>query len=252
MSNCCYFSGAGNGSHCFELYDKARIQSDINLYSCAATEAINLYGQKVHYYVNTMSLLSADSIYGEQPTSVFEGPTLIKMLIQLNESALSMSRFGLNADDDLTAYITYDTFETAFSGNSVFASLSQSVEPKSGDVIALIEYGNDRVNGRGSKFFEITRRMDQNVGENINPLGGHYGWQLNAKRLDYSWQPGLPNEPVNQQVNDDTFYGKLSSNIEGEEVSEPKSYPGSADIEAKKILDTTPIDTSVYGSYDLN
>lgn len=253
MSNCCYFNGAGNGSNCYELYDKSRIQSDISLFACAATETINLYGQKVEYYVNTMNLLSADLIYGEQPTSVFHGPIVIKMIIQLNESTLSMSKFGFNADDDLTAYLTYNTFETAFSGNSIFSSLCQSVEPKSGDVIAMMEYGNDRINGRSGRYFEITQRRDQNIGENLNPLGGHYGWELKAKRLDYNWQPGLPNETVNQQVNDDTFYGKLSSIIENEVVSEGKSYEGSADKESKdKVLNMDTIDTSMYGTYDLN
>lgn len=253
MGNCCYFTGAGNGSQCYELYDKSRIQSDIQLYSCAATELVNLYGQKVEYYVNTMNLLSADLIYGEQPTSVFHGPTTIKMMIQLNESTLSISKFGFNADDDLTAYLTYDTFETAFSGDTVYNSLCQSIEPKSGDVIAMVEYGNDRVNGRGAKFFEITQRRDQNIGENMNPLGGHYGWELKAKRLDYNWQPGLPNEQANEQITDDSFYGKLSSTISGELSSPQKSYAGSADIESvNKVLDMGPLDTSVYGTYDLN
>jgi hypothetical protein len=253
MSNCCYFSGAGNGSNCYELYDKTRIASDIQMFSCAADEMVNLYGQKVEYYVNTMNLLSADLIYGEQPTSIFHGPITMKMMINLNESSFSVSKFGFQADDDVTAYTTYSLFVTAFSGDDIYTQLSQDLEPKSGDVFKMSEYGNDRINGRGGNFFEVTERRDQNIGESMNPLGGHYGWMLKAKRMEYSWQPGLPNESANEQVNDDNFYGKLSSTIAGEVSSVGKSYIGSADQESvDKVLDMSINDTSMYGTYDLN
>lgn len=251
--SCCYYNGAGNGSNCYELYDKTRISNDIQLFSCAADEMINLFGQKVDYYVNTTSLLSADVIYGEQPTNVFSGPHTVKLMINLDESALSISKFGFQADDAITAYITYTMYSDAFSGTNVYASLSQEIAPKSGDVFKMTEYGNDRINGRSGNFFEITQRRDQNVGENMNPLGGHYGWQIKAQRLQYSFQPGLPQETVNEQVNDDSFYGKLSSTITGEVSSVGKSYATSADSESvDKVLDMTYIDSSMYGTYDLN
>jgi hypothetical protein len=250
----CYYSGAGNGSLCYELYDKTRLQPDIKVIANAADEIVNINGQKINYWINTTTLLSADSIYGEQPTARFHGPKLVKMLISsLNESNLTVSNWGFNADDELTGYITYGLFVKAMSGDNIYSTLQQDIEPKSGDVIQMVEYGNDRINGRSGNYFEITQRRDQDVGDNLNPLGGHYSWKITAKRLAYSWQPNLPQETVNDQITDDTFYGKLSSNIVGELSSAPKSYTESADTESvKHILDMSVNDTSMYGTYDLN
>jgi hypothetical protein len=44
-------------------------------------------------------------------------------------------------------------------------------------------------------------------------LGGHYTWRITAKRLEYSFQPGISGESQNDQVYDDTFAGLLSTNI---------------------------------------
>ena len=173
----CYYSGAGNGSNCYELYDKTRLTPDIETIANVAEELVHSMGQKIDYYVNTMNLLSADLLYGEQPTSVFHGPKQLKMLINLNESALSISRFGgFNADDEITAYIDYASFEKAMSGDNVYSVLNQDIEPKSGDVFQMTEYGSDRKNGRRGNYFQITQRRDQEVGNQMNPLGGHYGW----------------------------------------------------------------------------
>ena len=252
MSNC-YYTGAGNTGLCYELYDKARLEADRNLISSAADEMVHSMGQKVEYWINSMELSGADLIYGEQPTSVYHGPKNLKMLITLNETSLSISKFGgFDAGDDVTAYITYNNFVSAMSGDDIFTRLNQDIEPKSGDVFKMTEYGNDRVNGRGGNMFQITQRRDQSVGESMNPLGGHYGWEIKAKRLEYSWEPGLPQESANTQINDDTFYGKLTSTIAGEVSSADLSYGTSVDEESKHyVIDMNFNDTSVYGTYDL-
>lgn len=248
----CYYSGAGNGSNCYELYDKNRLRPDIEVIKNVADEMVHAMGQKVDYWINTTTLSGVDAVYGEQPTSAFYGPKLVKMMITLNESALSLSKFGFNPDDDVTGYLTFNTFLCAMSGDDIFSRLNQDVEPKAGDVFRLTEYGDDRINGRSGKMFEITQRIDQNVGENMNPLGGHYGWQIKAKRLEYSWQPNLPQETVNEQITNDSFYGKVSSNIVGEVSSAPLSYDIVIDNESKEeVLDMSFIDTSMYGTYDV-
>jgi hypothetical protein len=249
----CYYSGAGNGSLCYELYDKSRLQPDIKLISNVADEIVVSMGQKINYWINTTTLLSADNIYGEQPTARFHGPKLLKFLISnLNESSLNIGSWGFNPEDELTAYITYGLFTKAMSGDSIYTDLQQDIEPKSGDVFQMVEYGNDRINGRGGNYFEITQKRDQDIADSLNPLGAHYAWKITAKRLSYSWQPNLPQETVNDQITDDTFYGKLSSNIVGELSSAPKTYIDSADTESKKhILDMSVNDTSMYGTYDL-
>lgn len=249
----CYYSGAGNGSLCYELYDKTRLQPDRKVIANVAEEMVQAMGQKIDYWVNTTTTSGADMIYGEQPTSVYHGPIQLKMIINLNESSLSLSKFGFQADDEVVGYMAFNNFYKGMSGQTIYTELNHVLEPKSGDVFKMTEYGNDRVAGRSGNFFQITERRDQDIGDSINPLGGHYGWKITAKRLEYSWEPGLPQETANDQINDDTFYGKLSSNIVGEVSSADKSYEGSADIEGKTfVIDMGVNDTSIYGTYDLN
>ena len=125
----------------------------------------------------------------------------------------------------------------------------QEVVPKSGDVFQMVEYGNDRYGNRGGNFFEVTERTDQDNAE-LNPLGGHYMWRLKAKRMDYSWQPGLTGERGNEQVYDDTFSGILSSTITGQLSSDPKSYDYDVNnISQTVVFDMTINNTSVYGDY---
>jgi hypothetical protein len=76
----------------------------------------------------------------------------------------------------------------------------------------MTEYGSTRSHGRAGNYFIITERRDQDISD-INPLGGHYTWRLGAKRLEYSFQPGISGESKNEQVYDDTFAGLLSTNI---------------------------------------
>lgn len=208
-----FFSGAGNGSNCFEIYDKKRLACDIELISRSVDEMINSTGQKINYWINTTTLSSADMFYGEDTTSIYTGPYLIKTRIDLNESALALSKFGFNPDDEVTLFVTYNSFNKTFSGNTYYTSNKISVEPKSGDVFEMIEYGLDRINGRAGNFFQITEKRDQDISGDMNPLGAHYGWRLKAKRLDYTWQPNLPQESVNNQLTEDTEYGLLSSSI---------------------------------------
>lgn len=125
----------------------------------------------------------------------------------------------------------------------------QAVEPKSGDLIQVSPLGCDRPNGRGAKIFEVTERVDQDV-SSINPLLGHYVYRLRAKRYEYSFEPGAPKEPQNQQVFENSFSGILSSNIPGVTPSDAKSYPGDVDTESKtKVLDMSVNNTDIYGSY---
>jgi hypothetical protein len=125
----------------------------------------------------------------------------------------------------------------------------QAIEPKSGDLIQLSPLGCDRPDGRGAKIFEVTERVDQDISA-INPLLGHYVYRIKAKRYEYSFEPGAPQEPQNQQIFENSFSGKLSSNIPDEVSSDPKSYPGSVDTESKtKVLDMSVNDTDIYGSY---
>lgn len=246
----CYYSGAGNGTNCYELYDKDRLAPDIELIRNTVDEAINTLGQKINYYVNTYNTLSADNLYGEQPTSIFYRPVQLKIYIELNENALALSKFGYVADDDLTGYLSINTYRTVFANESVYTDLIQDIEPKAGDVFQMVEYGSDRPGNRAGNYFRITERLDQDIAA-LNPLGGHYTWRIKAKRLEYSFQPGLTGERGNDQVYDSTFSGILTSTITDQVSSTGKLYSENADDDSVKyVLDQTVNDTDVYGGYN--
>jgi hypothetical protein len=221
-----------NVNECFSLVDKNNNSGDIQLQSNYWLEQINLYGQRVGYIVNNYSLLSADNLYGEDPTRAYSPPVTVKMLVELNENALLLSKYGLQSDDEVTAFIHISSFYAAF---------GPGAEPKSGDLFQLTEYGSDRPGGRNGKIFEITQRLDEDVAR-INPLGGHFVWLLKAKRFEYSFEPGLSGEAVNDQVFDDARIPSVSG------ANKPYSY--NIEDASKQIFDYSKTDYgSVYGGY---
>ena len=250
MSNCCYYSGAGNGSQCYEMYNKQNLSPDIQLISCVAEELINSMGQHISYYVNTYDTNAADNLYGEHPTSVFAGPHDLKMYITLTENALKLSKFGFAPDDDVMGLISINAFTNTFSGLGIYEGLNQDIEPKSGDIFQLSEYGSDRPGDRNGTYFEITEKLDQDIAT-INPLGGHFVWQVKGKRLEYSFQPGITGEQGNDQVYDDAYSGKLASDITGEGMSNNKAYNQNINADsATNVFDMPANDnTKVYGTY---
>lgn len=220
-----FFPENSGPNNCFSLVDKDNTAGDIALQQNYWTEQINLYGQKVGYYVNNYSVLSgADNLYGEHPTQVFSPPKEVKMLIQLNDNAIMLSQYGLQSDDEVTAFITISAFYAAFGPNA---------EPKSGDLFQLTEFGQDRPGGRRGRFFEITQRNDEDSAQ-INPLMGHYVWEIKAKRFEYSFEPGLSAIEVDnnlltlQQIFDDT----RSPSVSGVD----KPYPDNADTIGREIV----------------
>jgi hypothetical protein len=215
---------------CIRFSDKQNNQNERILVSNYWREQINLYGQKANYYVSTFNLLSADNLYGEQPTQAFAPPQSITIAVNLNENALMLSKYGLLSEDELTAFVHISAFYSTFGR-----------EPKSGDVFQLTEYGNDRPGGRDGKYFEITERLDEDIAQ-INPLAGHYVWLLKAKRFEWSFEPGITGDAVNDQVYDDTLSATASGAY--------KPYTTSADIDSKNIFDYSQTDYGdVYGGY---
>jgi hypothetical protein len=205
-------------NQCFRYTDKSANQSERNIYSNYWRELINLYGQRVDYYVSTVSVVSADLLYGEQPTARYAPPLPLIVAINLNENALMLSKYGLLSEDEVTAFVHISAFYDRF---------GIGAEPKSGDVFQLSEYGSDRPNGRDGRYYEITERLDQDIAQ-INPLAGHYVWLLKAKRFEWSFEPGLSGSAVNSQVYEDT----LSPTASG--AYKPYSFS---------------IDNDVYGGY---
>lgn len=166
-------------------------------------EQIEIYGQEITYYVNAASLSGSNFLYGEEPSAGFVNPKEIIVLLNVNQDSILLSKFGLVADSDVSGVIHYDMYTNVY---------GLSAEPKSGDVMSLVEYGADRLNypRRGPNSYEITEVIDEFQG---NPLGGHYVWFFKAKRYDYSYEgggpgtdtggpgPGLGNTPIDDNDN---------------------------------------------------
>jgi hypothetical protein len=217
---------------CFRYSNKQNNYCERVMYSNYWREQINLYGQQVGYIVNNTTTLSADMLYGEQPTQAYSPPVNLIIAINLNENALMLSKFGLVSDDEVTAFVHISAFYETF---------GYGKEPKSGDLFQLTEYGSDRPGGRSGNIYEITQRLDQDIAQ-INTLMGHYVWLIKAKRFEYSFEPGVTPEAQNDQIFDDT----KNPNASGAN----KPYTNSVDIDSKQIFDYTQTDFgNVYGGY---
>ena len=249
-----YFEGANNlNPDCKPRFgNKDTSSSEQDLIGGFIGEAICQYGTQVAYYVHTYNPLSADNLYGENPTAAYSGPTLMTIMVEpMAEDALYLSQFGWRADDEFTAYITFTAFASAFAGQTVFTDLNQPVEPKSDDIVQLVEYGSTRPGDRGGKYFILTERTDQDI-SSMNPLGGHYMWRFRAKRFEWSFEPGLSAEEGSHQVYDGTFFGRLSGSTETppNSATEIKTYE--FDIDTKSVDDVYNMNrnnNSPYGDY---
>lgn len=237
------YNSTGN----FRFTDKVHTTQDRLVYYTFFQEQIDLYGQNVLYYTYNYQLSAHDSIYGESTTANFLSGRQVLMYVELNESSVFLSKFGLQSDDEVTAFMTISGFYHALSALSA-STPYEKPEPKAGDVFTLFEYGDDRPGGRGGKSFEITQRLDQEVSQ-INPLLGHYVWLIKAKRLDYTFNPGLTGEKKSNQVYDDSFAGRLSGGDNPQTAT--KDYIESADSLSDSIFDYDAYgsDDDVYGDY---
>jgi hypothetical protein len=200
-----------------------------------------MFGQKVAYHTINYQLSAQDSTYGEMPVATYNSSQDVIMMIELTEDSIMLGKFGFESEDEVTAYITISSFKAAFPSTE---------EPKSGDVFTLDEYGNDRPGDRGGKSFEITQRLDQEVGT-INPLMGHYVWQIKARRLDFTFEPGLSAEKGSSQLTDDSFAGRLSGYTNPQINVKSSDDASDADADSKTIFDYTDFgdNDDVYGDY---
>jgi hypothetical protein len=219
---------------------KDRNANERALFSGWYKEQLYQYGIEVNYFVNSYALSGHDSIYGEQPMQRFAPAKRVVLATTLNESAVSLAKFGIMSDDEVGAFIHIDAFYELFGTGE---------EPKAGDVFELEEYArHDRVGGRTGKVFEITERLDQDISE-INPIMGHYIWSIKAKRFDHSFEPGAPIEGKMDQVYDGPFAGRLGDT---DTTSPDKVYDDNADALGEKVFDYREYldsDDSVYGGY---
>lgn len=223
-------------------------------------ELINLYGVGLAYQVCRYDVTKADNLYSEHVSQAYADPVEILGLINLQENAVALSKYGFVTDDSITLYLHIRTYTETFSSFNVYgepgtyADVHQKyIAPKAGDIFTLYEFGKTRPLGLGGKMFKVTERTDQDVGMNINQLAGHYVWVIQAKRYDPSYEPNVDEEKESYQIFDDPHTGRIIDGVEQKELpSEQKQYTYSVQQEnIDKVFDYNKelIDTNVYGGY---
>jgi hypothetical protein len=171
------------------------------LFSNYWREQIHINGQQINYYQNMTTLSGVNVLYGEEPNAGFAPPKSLIVLLNLNNDAYLLSKFGIIADSDLNGVLHPDDFTSVFGLSS---------EPKPSDLLQLQEFGIDRLNypKRGPTVYELTEVIDEFV---INALGGHYVWFFKAKRYDYSFENGSPGSGEgNHAINDNAILDELA------------------------------------------
>lgn len=243
------FAGIYNPK-CGGFADPSNFQAERAIFGSSFQELINNYGIEINYYVNGFNLSAMNLLYGEHPTQQYSGPYIIKSYIELEES-ISLSQFGMNSDDELTAYIGITDFTNLFSLSSyIFDSNGQRIEPKSDDLMEITALGCDRPGNRGSKIFRITEVLDQSIKDGINPMMGHYIWKISAKRYETSNETNSPQELGNDQVYDNLISGKVVSSIFPSLTSENKVYSDDIDELSKTtIYNMDNTNNDIYGTY---
>lgn len=284
--NTCFPGIIDTDQTCIRYTDKETSGNEQYLFSNYYREQINQYGTKITYYVNAYNVLSADNFYGEDPTRRFAPGRDIIAMVELSENANTLTKFGFQADDEITIHIHLSAFYETFwdvgtqylaatqgtdsnilaeqkqncedlrlrsNVPNVYETQYQQVQPKSGDVFVLTEYGKGRPGNRSGKQFEVTEILDEDIATS-NQLGGHYTWIIKGKRFEYSFEPGLTDEKGDDQVFDNSFNGILSGGTQP--TSPPKKYDEQYplksidEVSAKQIFDMPKNDrTDVYGTY---
>ena len=264
--------------NCGGFADPSNFQAERAIFNSQFGELINNYGVEIDYYVNTFNPKAMNSIYGEHTLMYWMEPVTIKAYIQMENASPIYALAGMDSPDTLTLYLHIDDFNTKFSGLSIFdgflydesgnkilTELGEPIivdrddgpfvpEPKSQDKIKVTPFGCDRPNGRGAKIFEVTEALDEDQSE-LNPAMGHYVWRLKAVRSEHNFTTNEPREEYNQQIADNSYFGKLSSVLFPELSSvldDNKIYTENSDDWVRRDVfpaATGGSDGSVYGNY---
>lgn len=212
-------------------------------------ELIATRGYKVDYYVNRFDITENHRLYAEDPSKAYHPPKSMIVGLTMNNVAIGLGKFGFIDDSQIEFYITFEKFTAAFDGDPVFTEIHDDIEPKAGDIIHLTEFGNDRPGKREGLWYQVTSRTDEDI-EKINQLGGHYVWLCKAKRLDYSFENGIPVKYPERVVSDEVSPGVFSNPPNPLTDTPAKPYPMDVDVKSSEIFDQTASGRdSVYGGY---
>ena len=112
------------------------VKSEQNLYEDLIVESLQIYGQDIYYVPRT--LVSRDSILGEDPASKFDDAYLMEAYIEnidgFEGAGDLMSKFGLEIRDEATFVISRRVWERLV---GKFSTNVTDPRPQEGDVIFL-------------------------------------------------------------------------------------------------------------------
>jgi hypothetical protein len=197
---------------CSNFANPNNFQAERSIFNSLINEKINNFGIDIDYYVHTYNLSSADNFYGEDLDAPYYGPISLRVEKDYTFSGVPLGIHGFDSNDEITFYVTFDTFEEAFGDHRVHEESGQRIEPKADDMFIIKTWGCDRPNGRTAKKFVVTEAIDEDP-EDLNVLMGHYVWKVTARRYDYSYEANIPASDDKYQVYDNTFSGVLTSDI---------------------------------------
>lgn len=267
--------------------NKLSNQNERLLFQSYWSELTNMYGVYADYFMDLYSLSAHDFFYGEHPTAPYKEPTGIILLAEFNNDSMLLAKFGIQTDADATFIIPIKSFREVFgataepkSGDLVrmtefgwdrpggigdiatpatdgsVGSYTINCSLSSSQTYSNSAYSNyDNLEEfqtllRGAPVYEITERRDQIMGQQYNNLQGHYVWILHAKQYDYNYRPNAPRTPGQDQISDETEYGKLSGGTIWSENE--KLYSDNTEEDARKIWNyskSPDSNDSVYGEY---
>jgi hypothetical protein len=257
---------------CAGFGDPSNFQAEQAIFKSSYEELINNYGVDLNYYINGFDITQMNVIYGEHTLQEYSNPFKIRAYLELDES-LSLSRYGWDSDDLLTAYISINIFSESFKNffiseqgiellsesgvplteegllSKFHEKYGQRAEPKADDLVEITALGCDRPGDRGAKIFRITQVLDQSISDGINPMMGHYVWKILAKRYETSHETNAPQELGNDQVYDNVFAGKSESTLYPTLTTTNKVYSENIDNLSIGVYNMDKNDTSIYGSY---
>lgn len=194
-------------------------------------------GVTVNYWVNNYSTTEHDFIYGENPTSKFIGPKIVRGFIDFKTDNAILTKFGFVTDNDMNLIIPIPEFANVWGSRS----------PNIGDLFSIEEESCDRPEDQNPKIFQVTEKYDKIKTTDL--FGGHYIWKLIAKRFDYSYENAPDETPdTPDQVSDTDFIGILTGS---EQTKSPeKSYTDNVDDLAKEDMDNSVNNNdAVYGRF---
>ena len=111
-----------------------------------AEEIVAMYGTRVSYYVYQHDKSRGDYLTGDDLAAPFSDPIDMTMYCKVNSDSLTLTKYGLQTQAEMEAYITISAFAAAMGDPYAY--------PKAGDLIRLTEAGMDRPGGGGYPYMK--------------------------------------------------------------------------------------------------